>query len=1255
MKQPQHNDPNATVVQGTQRFARTDVFEPDDELLGGRILILSRLGQGGMGVVYRALDRAEGSIVALKTLTATSSEHIAHLKQEFRSLAAVVHPNVIALHELLVDGGRWFFTMDLVKGEGLLHSLWGSSRDTSTTVSIDPSSPAPPMQEQEPVLRAPLDEAAVRDVFRQLAEGVSAIHQSGQLHRDLKPSNVMIDAAGRVIVLDFGLAIPLRPPKRTDSGRTEIAGTPAYMAPEQVLGRLPTPASDWYAVGSMLYEVLTGRTPFGGTTATILDQKTRTLPPPPGTLIPDLPRDLADLCQRLLARSPEERPGNREILQALGAEPRGAPWTAGSDPPSTDAAFVGRSGELGALWAAFRRVSEGSAVALFLHGESGSGKSRLIQYFFDTLQAQRQKPLVLEGRCYEREAVPFKAFDAIVDALYAYLSSLKGEERRRQLPADLSALVPVFPVLQPLAPPAVKEAAVDAQELRSRAFAAMKELLFRIAKERPLILYVDDLQWGDVDGAELLTELLQPPDTPPLLFLGSYRTEDRLASPFLHRLQSLERSSATIPLEELAITPLDHQTSTELVRFLSTGTLSEARAAEIARESGGNPFLASELTRYAQTVSSVSPPNQARSLGLTELLQLRYRELSEEERRLLDVVALSGRPVAQRLALAAAGVDASTGAIAKLRATRLVRTRGVRGADAVECYHDRIRETVTELIAPDHAPRVHLALAEALQNEALEDSAEAITAHYVAAGLRERAGPFAASAAAQAADALAFERAARLYDLAADLTVNEEHRRRLLTARGHALIGAGNEAEAAEVFLAAAERAPEHQALELKRLAAEQLLRTGHYERGRALMRTVTLAHGLPYPEDDASTYVALIQRALRLRMRGFAFIPRSRAAISPKDLHALDVCWAAGWAVWSFDPMRFGVFSLEFMLRSLRLGDPTRVAKARATYAMSLAVAGPKNYAAAMMHLDAVRGISEDPYTRAYLLLAESAIHIQSYRHRRALACADEAARRFSEDCIGASFEISLASAFALVALIGLGEFRTLHRRVLIFDRERAHTDKLADLYAASFTAAVELLQGGDMEAACQRMRRIMRQVPLQAQKDYINITLFTEVAAGHPERAWSHLCELNDRLGWLANRTTMHFTRLENYLRAGQCAVALAARESGRKRRQFLRHARSSVRALKREQTPVADAYATLLRAAIANTRGDPLRLAGELHEADRLFEAVGMPAYRAIAQWRLGKMGHDEAARNAGERFEEMGVRDPALLCRTNGLGA
>src|SRR4029077_13665730 len=132
--------------------------------------------------------------------------------------------------------------------------------------------------------------------FRQLSEGVCALHQAGKLHCDLKPSNVLVERTGRVVILDFGLVVEGDAVAHADDAF--LAGTPEYMSPEQVSGLGLSPASDWYSVGVMLFEALTGRRPFRGSVREILDHKRWRDPPAPTDLVSDLPRDLDDLCRR---------------------------------------------------------------------------------------------------------------------------------------------------------------------------------------------------------------------------------------------------------------------------------------------------------------------------------------------------------------------------------------------------------------------------------------------------------------------------------------------------------------------------------------------------------------------------------------------------------------------------------------------------------------------------------------------------------------------------------------------------------------------------------------------------------------------------------------------------------------------------------------------------------------------------------------------------------------------------------------------
>ncbi|MBZ0237476.1 MAG: serine/threonine protein kinase, partial [Deltaproteobacteria bacterium] len=236
----------------------------------GRFELRRRLGAGGMGIVYEAFDRERNALVALKTIHARDAASLLRFKHEFRALAHIAHPHLVALHELFAGDDGWYFTMELLDGVAL---------DAYAT-----------------------DDTRLRTALAQLAQGVHALHQAGRLHCDLKPTNMLVTAEPRAVLVDFGVIAEIGNARtRSIDDDAFVVGTPPYMAPEQARGEI-TPASDWYAFGGVLFQLLTGTVPFRGSARGILVDKNRLDAPAVRSLAPGAPADLAQLADALLAR-----------------------------------------------------------------------------------------------------------------------------------------------------------------------------------------------------------------------------------------------------------------------------------------------------------------------------------------------------------------------------------------------------------------------------------------------------------------------------------------------------------------------------------------------------------------------------------------------------------------------------------------------------------------------------------------------------------------------------------------------------------------------------------------------------------------------------------------------------------------------------------------------------------------------------------------------------------------------------------------
>jgi hypothetical protein len=885
-------------------------------LSGGRLSILGRLGEGGMGVVYEAFDAERRTRVALKTLTRMNAADVYRLKNEFRVLSDVRHENLVALHELWNDGDLWCFTMELVSGERF--DQWVRPRvgqEGGTSI---------------------LHEKRLRQTLPQLIDAVCAIHSAGKLHRDLKPSNVLVTPEGRVVVLDFGLAID---PEAGAVGQTlahdDVSGTPAYMAPEQAAGRPATTASDFYAIGVMLFEALAGTLPFEGRAGELLAAKQRDAAPRAAERAPGAPSDLEVLCSRLLARDPNGRPGALELRALLpvpaptrssrsdGSRTTGTPH---GEPRASDAApeLIGREAELAILREAFAVTLEGQPVVLFVSGESGMGKSALCEAFLHDLRVQRGAT-VLAGRCYERENVPYKAFDPLVDDLSRHLRRLPDREAAALLPRDVHALVRLFPALGRISvvADAPKREIADPHEMQRRAFDAFGEMIGRLRDRQPLVIFIDDLQWTDQDSVRFMRHLLLRPEPPPALVLCAHRSEGADQNAYLGSMREAAADNRALSLRSLGVGPLSEAEGLELTRKLLGGAPPDSTARAIAKESGGSPFFARELALVAQRGS-------VPGLSLNDAVSAHVAALGDGARRVLQVLALAGQPLPASVVLSAAGMPEGHREVDVLRAERLLRvsTPGERERE-LECYHDKIREGVSAAMSPLRVRELAAGLAGALSNAAGTDP-ELLTRCLEEAGAPEAAGAQAAKGADAALEGLAFDRAARLYDKALELgTFDEARLQELRVSRANAFARAGRGVLAADAYLAARQgtQAGSEAHGQLTEFAAKQLMICGQLERGRVLMAEALRRHGVSYPLSLAETVLALAYQRGRLRLRGTKL--RERRPIDEKTTHRLAALQMVTHSSVRSDFARSAAFTAMSLRDALDSGDSVAAGRA--------------------------------------------------------------------------------------------------------------------------------------------------------------------------------------------------------------------------------------------------------------------------------------------------------------------------------------
>lgn len=803
--------------------------------------IEGRLGTGGMGVVYRVRHAETGALAALKTVEARDPRARRALRREAAALRLLDHPSIVPLVEDGTDGPEPWYAMALLEGPSLGAVLTPPSATPMPAVSTFVLAHAPPGAD---VPAAPADADplpprvawtdALLDPLARVAELCHALchlHAAGLVHCDLKPDNVVI-VDGRAVLLDFGLVATRGP--RTDRESMlhdlQIAGTAAYMSPERAAGAAFDARADLYAVGCLLYRVITGFPPFiSPSPVQLMLAHQYVRPTPLSDRVAGVPRAIESLVDELLRKDPRERPGHAQRVLGVLAEVGVAipDWPLPAVAPLYHPLFRGREAALAELEAAVARLG-GAGSAVWVSGESGAGKSRLVGALLGGLG--HAGPRIASGGCSAVQSddgpvggnVPLELF---AEPLRDVAERAIGD---KMLAAEVA---PAFAVLAPWLPFARAVPGVDAargpapetaEAARHRVYQAVIDVLTARYGPDQLLLVLEDLQWADELSVGALAAVLRRLPERPWLVIGVLRSDDDDA----HLRDLLVRHGTVHRVERLA----EPDVRAIVCDMLGQSDPPAPLLAWVERHAAGNPLFVGECLRSAAAdgILAVDVEGRwafrgddavARQPGpesLDRLIGARLDALAPDALHLARAAAVVGRGASLDLVVRVAGLSDA----AFDRATGELDRRGVlqTGDDGVAFTHDRLAERMYGAIPPELRRELHARTADAL--DAGGDPGR-LARHREQAGDLDRARVAYVDAADRAVRGLALREAEQRYRDAIRLSSPPE-RWALALARVERVVlvqGRGREARA-ELEALLAELADRQPALRAQALSA---------------------------------------------------------------------------------------------------------------------------------------------------------------------------------------------------------------------------------------------------------------------------------------------------------------------------------------------------------------------------------------------------------------------------------------------------
>ena len=883
--------------------------------VGDRYQLVRELGRGGMGVVYLGRDLRLDMEVAIKFRGMTHSDATLWLKREFRAVASLRHRNLVELYELVAHERTCYFTMEYLPG--LDPRRWVERRQVSrdqpmpTEASTRSASPLHEAHTESSALTSTVDVATVPpgrslpvvdfarvgNVIAQLAEGLAFLHAHGVIHRDVKPSNAICNN-GVVKLLDFGLALERHRQQGDLARESRVVGTAAYLSPEYIERLAVSPAMDVYALGVLTFELMTGTPPYTGSLHMLSRMHRKGVVPRAASFNPQVPPELDALVDRMLSRDPAARPTALQIANSFSGTQ--------SHPRALRRAhrFVGRDRELARIAERIADPAPRGRLVL-VRGESGAGKSALIDEAIS--RATDRDTLTWRGRCHERERVPYRAFDLIIDDLATELAGDPGRARELE---HAGALGRVFPVLAPLVDPthSAEAPAADLRVERERALLAMAELFRHLLRAPRGVVVIDDLQWADEDSLELLALLVERVEQ-PLTVLASWAVEP--GGPPEAQRQLVERLGDAVTIVD--VQPMTEDELAHLIEHLAP-QVPAARLREAAALAAGSPYLAELIGRElgeAEPGEGLAAGSLPRPTGEGDSAELRrLGRLDPAERAITEIAALAGGAVTfeQLRDLTDLASIRVQSALRGLQDARILRATPSSSGDPVYVfYHQRLREAADGATSPPDRLARHRRFA--AWYERTDGDPGQLAYHWQHAGEPARAAAWAMEAARAARAQLAWSIAGDWYGKALELGAPDPLAAR--AGRAEMLFLGGKLAEAADEFLALSRADLPGDRWRVR--AAEALLKLGEIERGLGVLDDVLERRGQRRSRVRAVTVV----RAIAVAATWLSPLPARRAPVD-------DVLASAYRVIASFLSTPYPLEAFEYVLRGIALAERT-------------------------------------------------------------------------------------------------------------------------------------------------------------------------------------------------------------------------------------------------------------------------------------------------------------------------------------------